>query len=178
MYKKSVAETYNKTASKLSYIIFAIGILPLFFIFIIYINNADSPVLNAIANETSNIPAWTSASSPLLTKVMDVYCKTAPVLAVFSLFFSVKIVLHNKINDSRVLLRSCLVYPFIYFPFIYFLMFSNRELTTSGGVVRLMSTNDYSLLFVYIGIYLAVLMMTCGLYILPVIAYRLVKERR
>lgn len=178
MYKNSVAEKNNITASTLFYIIFAIGVSPLLLIFIVYMNNPDSLFLSAIASRVGNIPVWTSVNSLLLTKVMDVYCKTAPVLAVFWFLFSMRIIFLNKISDTKTLIRSCLCYPLLYFPFIYFLLCSDRELTTSGRILRLMSSNDYSLLLFYICVYFVALLMTCGLYMLPVIAYRLVKERR
>ncbi|OON37138.1 hypothetical protein BTJ39_20670 [Izhakiella australiensis] len=52
-------------------------------IFILYLYDPISPFLNAISTSTRNLPAVLSAKNPLLSKVMDVYTKTSPLLCFF-----------------------------------------------------------------------------------------------
>lgn len=168
----------NNVANRIMYIFMATGIVPLIIVFAIYLCNPDSLVLNDIASGTASLPAVTSLANPLMTKVMDVYCKTAPFFA-FALFICSfkkrKLIKHYK---HSALVRSCLLGPFFYFLFIYLFLFRNVDLTTAGRPVRLMSSNDVTLLLFYIGLYISVFLMTYFILLVPVISYKLIKERR
>lgn len=156
----------------------ATGIVPLIIVFAIYLCNPDSLVLNNIASETASLPAVTSLANPLMTKAMDVYCKTAPFFAFALFIYSFKKRKLIKNNRHSSLVRSCLLGPFFYFLFIYLFLFRNVELTTAGRPVRLMSSNDVTLLLFYIGLYISIFLMTYFILLVPVISYKLIKERR
>lgn len=168
----------NVEANKLLYLFMFIGIIPLVIIFGIYLHNSESQTLNNIAVRTSSIPAIISSHNPLMTKVMDVYCKSAPILALLLFGLSIKKRQIVKTTNRGTLIRSCLLSPFVYLFFIYMFLFRNFELTTAGRPIRLMSENDISLLLFYIGLYTSVFFLTYFILFTPFIAYKLYKERR
>ena len=168
----------NVEANKLLYIFMFIGIVPLLIIFGIYLNNSDSQLLNNIAARTGIFPAVTSSNNPLMTKVMDIYCKSSPLLALLLFVLSIKKRRVIKTTNRGTLIRSCLLSPFAYLFFIYLFFFRNLELTTAGRPARLMSSNDITLLLFYIFLYLAIFFLTYGILYIPVVAYKLFKERR
>lgn len=175
----SITETEsNNTANRIMYLFMAIGIIPLLVIFTIYLCNPDSLVLSDIVSGTASLPAVTSLANPLMTKAMDVYCKTAPLFAFVLFICSFKKRKLIKPYKHSALIRSCLLGPFFYFFYVYMLLFRNVELTTTGRPVKLMSNNDVTLLLFYIGLYLSVFILTYFILLIPVIAYKLVKERR
>ncbi|MGE9527895.1 colicin immunity protein Cui, partial [Escherichia coli] len=81
-----------------------------------------------------------SSYNPLMTKVMDIYCKTAPFLALilYILTFKIRKLINN--TDRNTVLRSCLLSPLVYAAIVYLFCFRNFELTTAGRPVRLMAT--------------------------------------
>ena len=168
----------NKFANKLLYIFVFIGIIPLVAVWVIYLDNASSPFLNSIADRFSSLPAVTSVKKPLMTKVMDVYCKSAPFLAIMLFLCSIKLRKFKATTNRGALIRSCLLSPFFYPFFIYFFLFRNIELTTAGRPLRLMSGQDLPLLLVYISLYAIVFFLTYGMCYIPVVAYKIFKERR
>lgn len=172
------SQNSNVEANKLLYIFMLIGVIPLIIIFGIYLNNSDSLLLNNIVARTSSLPAVLSSNNPLMTKVMDVYCKSAPLLAFVLFLLSIKKRQLIKKTNRGILIRSCLFSPFVYFLFIYMFLFRNFELTTSGRPVRLMSSHDLTLLLFYICLYLSIFLLTYGILYIPIIAYKLYKERR
>ncbi len=89
----------NRKANNLLYLFMVIGVIPLLCILAVYYTNPDNLFLHTIATSTENIPSITSAYNPLMTKVMDIYCKTAPSLALilFILTFKTrKLIKKNK----------------------------------------------------------------------------------
>lgn len=168
----------NVEANKLLYLFMFIGIIPLVIIFGLYLHNCESQILNNIASRTISFPAIISARNPLMTKVMDVYCKSAPILALLLFALSIKKRQVVKTTNKSILIRSCLLSPFVYLFFIYMFLFRNIELTTAGRPVRLMSSNDLTLLLFYTFLYLAIFFLTYGILYIPLIAYKLFKERR
>lgn len=175
----SMTETEsNNSANRIMYLFMATGIVPLLVVFAIYFCNPYSLVLNVIASGTKSLPAVTSLANPLMTKAMDVYCKTAPLFA-FALFIcSFKKRKLIKPYKHSALVRSCLLGPFFYCLYIYLFLFRNIELTTAGRPMRLISSNDVTLLLFYIGLYVSVFLMTYFILLVPVISYKLIKERR
>lgn len=171
-------EKSNNTINTLFYLFLCTGIIPLLIIFCIYMHNPESPILSAIVSSTKDLPEITSNKSPLMTKVMDVYCKTAPLLAIIWFICSLKFVIPNKIAEKKLVLRACVIYPFFYLFIIYPYLFTNRELTTSGIPFKTMSTNNYSLLLVYVIIYLSILCLTYCFFLIPLLLYKIKKERR
>ncbi|HHA1672685.1 TPA: colicin immunity protein, partial [Enterobacter roggenkampii] len=150
-----------------------IGLIPLLCISVVYYQTPDAPLLRKIATSTENIPSITSSYNPLMTKVMDIYCKTAPFLALIPYLITFKIrKLIKNINRTAVL-RSCLLSPLVYAAIVYLFCFRNLDLTTAGRPVRLMATNDVTLLFFYIGLYLIIFFTTYITLFTPVTAFNL-----
>ncbi len=88
----------NRKANNLLYLFMVIGVIPLLCILAVYYTNPDNLFLHTIATSTESIPSITSAYNPLMTKVMDIYCKTAPSLALilFILTFKTRKLIKNK----------------------------------------------------------------------------------
>ncbi|MBA0935679.1 colicin S4 immunity protein [Escherichia coli] len=168
----------NRKANNLLYLFMVIGVIPLLCILAVYYTNPDNLFLHTIATSTENIPSITSAYNPLMTKVMDIYCKTAPSLALilFILTFKTRKLI-KKINRNAVL-RSCLLSPFACAVFLYLLCFRNLELTTAGRPARLMTNNDATLLLFYIGLYLIIFFISYFTLFTPVTTFKLLKERQ
>lgn len=168
----------NRKANNLLYLFMIIGVMPLLCILTVYYTNPENLLLHTIATSTENIPSITSSYNPLMTKVMDIYCKTAPFLALilFAATFKTRKLI-KKINRNTVL-RSCLLSPFVYASLLYLLCFQNFELTTAGRPVRLMSTNDITLLMFYIGLYLIIFFTSYFTLFTPVTAFKLLKGRQ
>lgn len=168
----------NKKANQLLYLFMAIGIMPLLCILAIYYQNIDTPLLNEIANSTEKLPSITSSYNPLMTKVMDIYCKTAPflALALYITTFNTRKLIDNI--DKKTVLKSSLLSPFVCAVFLYLLCFRNLELTTAGMPIRLMANSDITLLLFYIGLYLIIFFTSYAALLTPTIALNLLKERQ
>lgn len=171
-------DTGNRKANNLFYLFLIIGIMPLLCIFALYYQNPDNLLLNNTAISTKNIPSITSIYNPVMTKVMDVYCKTAPFLAAILYILTFKIRKPIKNTDRNAVLRSCLLSPLVYATIIYLFCFRNLELTTAGRPVRLMATNDATLLFFYIGLYSIIFFTTYITLFTPLTAFKLLKKRQ
>nr|WP_241391693.1 colicin immunity protein Cui [Yersinia frederiksenii]ULG19814.1 colicin immunity protein [Yersinia frederiksenii] len=166
------------TAAKIMYWVLLVASLPLLVIFFVYINNPDSPALHSIANITRELPANSSSKSPLLSKVMDVYCKSAPFFGLVCFLLSRK---HLKTKENKAisyLMTLAFLYSIFYFIFIHSFLFSPYELTTGGKLLRLMSLNDYFLTFFYISLYAGIYSFTYLYFLVLFGTYLAVKERR
>ncbi|MCX8957183.1 colicin immunity protein Cui [Erwinia psidii] len=168
----------NSAANRMMYVFLLAGLTPLLVILLFYVHNPETPLLYSIAASTAHLPAYTSAYNPIMTKVMDVYCKSAPLLAIILFFCSLNKRKFNYAVNRDSLIRSCLFGPFLYFAFIYLLLFWNLELTTAGRPVRLMAKNNVTLLLFYMGQYYAVFLMTYAVCYIPIISYQFLKKRR
>lgn len=168
----------NDVANKLLYIFMSIGIFPLLMIFGIYLHDPYSPLLHSFAAMTDNLPAVMSSANPLMSKVMDVYCKTAPFWAFILFACSIKVRRVINTASRNIMIRACILSPFFYIAFIYLFLFRNLELTTAGGPLRLISGHDILLLFFYMCFYFLIFLLSYGMYYIPVIAYKIFKERR
>ncbi|EGI4047798.1 colicin immunity protein Cui [Salmonella enterica] len=166
----------NKAANNILYIFMCIGIFPLLIIFCIYLNDPDSSILYSIAAGTSNLPAITSAKNPLMTKVMDVYCKSAPLftlLLIPSILHKRKIITpYNKVA----IVRSCLMGPIAYVFYIYFFLFSDFEMSMGYGFSKLISGSDLTLLLFYVAVYVSVFFFTYFILLVPLFVCDLVKR--
>lgn len=168
----------NRKANNLLYLFMIIGVMPLLCILTVYYTNPENLLLHTIATSTENIPSITSSYNPLMTKVMDIYCKTAILLALILYILTFKTrKLIKKINRNTVL-RSCLLSPFVCAVFLYLLCFQNLELTTAGRPARLMANNDVTLLLFYIGLYLIIFFISYTALLAPRIAFKLLKKRQ
>lgn len=160
----------------LSCIAFA-GIIPFFIIFIIYKSNPNLYSTHIIPDSIINIPSVISSYNPIMTKLMDIYGKSAPLLAFITFILQFR---HRKLEkeiNREKLITACILIPFIYVFYAYFFLWNNFELTTSGRTVRWMSENDFTLLFFFICMYYCSFFMTYILCYVPVAVYKLWKER-
>lgn len=174
MIRDEVIKPDNKKANNLLYLFVFIGITPLFIILGIHFHNPGSVFLNNIATYTKNIPSITSSYNPIMTKVMDIYGKTAPLLSLFLFILTVNI--RKTVNAVKI--RTCILSILIYIAFIYLFYFKNIELTTTGRPLRLMSNNDFLLLIIYSGLYFITLLMTYSTLFIPSITLRALKKRQ
>lgn len=74
----------NRKANNILCLFMVIGVIPLLCIMVIYYKNPDNTLLQTIATGTESIPSITSSYNPLMTKVMDVYGKSALLQALFA----------------------------------------------------------------------------------------------
>lgn len=175
----SITETEsNNAANRMMYLFMATGIVPLLVVFALYLINPGSTILNDIASGTVGLPAVTSLANPLMTKVMDAYCKTAPFFAfiLFILSFKKRKVL--EIGNKNKIIISCFFSPLFYAFYIYMLLFRDMELTTAGRPVKYLSNNDFTLLLFYAGLYYSIFLLTYGICYIPVITYKNFKGRQ
>ena len=171
-------DTDNRKANNALYLFIIIGLIPLLCIFVVYYKTPDALLLRKIATSTENLPSITSSYNPLMTKVMDIYCKTAPFLALilYILTFKIRKLINN--TDRNTVLRSCLLSPLVYAAIVYLFCLRNFELTTAGRPVRLLATNDATLLLFYIGLYSIIFFTTYITLFTPVTAFKLLKKRQ
>lgn len=178
MTNKHLAITNNKKANNLFLLFMVIGISPLFYILLSYLQNPETTFPNIITASTKDIPSITSAYNPLLTKAMDLYCKTAPAFSLIPYFLTFKMRQPIKNTDRSVVLRSSLLTPLFYAAIVYLFLFRNFELTTAGKPVRLMATNDVTLLLFYIGLYIIIFFATYITLFTPITFLKLIKKRQ
>lgn len=167
----------NKVA-KLMLFILVIGILPLVGILTFYILFPDSQTIEAIAIDTNELPAITSINNPLLSKVMDVYTKTAPLLALVFFLISYKKITIRKDKANIQLIKSLSLYYILFFIIFYITYCFNHELTTSGRLLRTFSNNDYTLTFFYITLYSGLYIFTSMFFWFSIGTYKIIMERR
>lgn len=155
-----------------------ISLIPLLMIFSVYLNNPNSSFLNSISVVTRNLPAIISANNPILSKSMDTYTKTAPLLALFIFFRTCKTLKLKNSKSQWEAFGILIAFTAFYTIMIYLFLFTDTELTTSGKLLNLLSTNDLFLCFFYVSLY-------CGIYIFSYLyfwfiigTYNLFKERR
>lgn len=142
----------NKAAKKMLFFLLP-AILPFLLILFIYINNPKSPLLHVVLCYTKNFPAIMSSNSPLLSKVMDTYVKTAPLMA-FIMFLRTHGGLKLKNNNTpHQTLLIYVLFSILYAILIYVFLFKNTELTESSKLLKLMSKHDIYLTFFYISLY-------------------------
>lgn len=140
--------------NKLFFILSLIAITPLAMIFIIYNNNPNSTILHYIVNSSTNLPAITSAKNPLMSRAMSDYCKTAPLFSfVFFLFFMKKLTPPSIEKTKAIKVSICSSIFFLVSNFTFLCI--NKELTTSAKLLKLVSTNDFLLLFFYSSLYIS-----------------------
>lgn len=167
----------NRKANNILYLFMVIGVIPLICILVIYYKNPDNPLLQTIATGTESIPSITSSYNPLMTKVMDIYCKTAPFLAFILFIMTFKTRKLIKKLDQKKLIKACVLSPLFYAVAIYLLYVRNFDLMTSGRA-RLIADNNINLLIFYSMLYLSIFFMAYAFFYFPIITYRLFKERQ
>ncbi|EFG6884626.1 TPA: colicin R immunity protein, partial [Escherichia coli] len=91
--------TYNKDLNRMLFLITFAGIIPLIIIFITYTSNPNLYLIRIIFDNTQNIPSVISSYNPVMTKVMDIYGKSAPLLAFIAFIMLFKHTRTPKITD-------------------------------------------------------------------------------
>ncbi|EEC8673190.1 colicin R immunity protein, partial [Escherichia coli] len=91
--------TYNKDLNRMLFLITFAGIIPLIIIFITYTSNPNFYLIRIIFDNTQNIPSVISSYNPVMTKVMDIYGKSAPLLAFIAFIMLFKHTRTPKITD-------------------------------------------------------------------------------
>lgn len=167
----------NKAAKKM-FCILLIALIPLFIILGIYLNDPRSPILHSISTSTHNLPAILSSKNLLLSKVMDVYTKTAPLFAI--IFFSTSYK-KLKLKDGQSawhILSLHVLFTAFYLALIYSFLFTNTELTSSERMLKVISSNDFTLSLFFILLYTGIYIFSCLYLWLFSGMYRAFKERR
>jgi hypothetical protein len=167
----------NRKANNILYLFIVVGVIPLLCILAIYYKTPDNPLLQIIATSTKGIPSITSSYNPLMTKVMDIYCKTAPFLAFILFITTFKTRKLTKQLDKKTLTKACILSPLFYTITIYLFYFRSFDLMTSGRA-RLMADNNINLFILYSMLYISIFSMAYAFFYFPIIAYKLFKERQ
>lgn len=172
-------EGYNnyKHENRKVFLILLAGVIPLLIILLSYPLLTDNYFIREIYENTQSIPVIISSFNPVMTKLMALYCKSAPLLALIAFLLVFRRIKLKKITNRRKLIRSCVLGPFVYTFFAYFSLWHNLDLTIAGRPVRYLSQNDLTLFIFYACLYYALFLITYGIYYLPLAAYKLHKER-
>ncbi|QKJ85582.1 hypothetical protein PMPD1_0609 [Paramixta manurensis] len=166
----------NRTAKKMLFIL-AIALIPFLIIFGIYLNDPASPILYAISDRTGNLPAVVSAKNLLLSKVMDVYTKSAPVIACLFVLTAFRAMPVKKDTPTAKMIQGLIFYYIFYAINVYLFLFCNHEISTSGRLLRLMSANDCTLTFFYLSLYSIIYVFTIMFFWFSIGTYKVLKER-
>ena len=88
------------------------GITPLIIIFITYTSNPKFYLISIIFDNTQNIPSIISAYNPVMTKVMDIYGKSAPLLALIAFTLQLRDRKLETIANREKLITASIFSPF------------------------------------------------------------------
>ncbi|HHP3384538.1 TPA: colicin immunity protein Cui [Salmonella enterica subsp. enterica serovar Muenchen] len=157
--------------------ILLLGITPILILFYCYLKNPDTYFFHTILTYTDSFPEITSSKNPTISKIISLYIKTAPFIAFISFLKIYKDVSIRKDNSTVKLLTSLILYIIFYTTTIFLFLFHNHELTTSGKLLRIMSQNDYFLLFFFISLYASIYILSFMLLWFLVGSYKVIKER-
>ncbi|MDU7483723.1 MAG: colicin immunity protein Cui [Hafnia alvei] len=170
-------EEGNRAAKKMLYALLIL-IVPILILSGLYIINPSSYVFYAIYDSTKNLPAILSQNNLLLSKSMDIYTKTAPLMAFFVFLLTYKkLCLRNDVSFLKITFLF-LLFTIIEIIIIYVFLFTNTELTTSSKLFRLMSENNLFLLFFYISLYAGIYIFSYLYLWFCVGTFRAFKERQ
>ncbi len=174
-YEDSLAA--NQAARKMFYFLL-IALIPYLIIAGIYLDNPRSPLLMALSDNTNTLPAIISSKNLLLSKAMDVYTKSAPLISIIFFLTTYK---HMRIKEGKSaweLLGAYIPYAIFYIIMIYFFLFDNRDLTSSAKILYLASHNNFTLLIFYMVLYSCIYVYSCLNFWAFYGTYRAFKERR
>lgn len=167
----------KSNSNRLLYSVAFIGLLPLAGIFMLSLLNQDNMILNTIYLKIQTLPAITSSYNPLMTRIMDLYCKAAPLFALVIFALKDRSTLIIEVQERDKLFTAAVCSPFFYGLYIYFFLFNNIELMTAGHPINLVSENNFTLLIFYCCLYISSLFLTYGMCYVPVLFLRLLKQR-
>ena len=154
-----------------------LALLPFAALLMYKLISVDPVLLRVISDATGFLPAVTSSESPLLSKSMDVYCKTAPLFAVITFVFGLKSPRPAGRVSLGKLIKAFFCGVALLFTAAYFFMFSSCDLADSSRVLKLLSRSDYSLTFFYASLYVIFYIFTVALLYLAVSTVKAIKER-
>ena len=148
----------NSTAHSLTIkmlTLLAIAIATLLIIAGFFINTPEQPMFEVMIKNTNVIPSNLSSINPQLSKILDMYCKSAPILALAFFLFARQYLIIQKTQGLRVLIKTLLAFTILYFIIIYYLLLHSSVLNESGALLRFLSSNDYLLTLFFICVYSA-----------------------
>ncbi|WP_407226319.1 colicin immunity protein Cui [Enterobacter roggenkampii] len=143
----------NSIMTKIVITLWIITIIPFIILFVVYSGNPDSSLLIYLSEVTRGLPMLHSANNPLLSSVMNAWCKTAPFWGVVAFIITYKHIKINREQTIGVMLRIVVLFSALYLPIMYMLLLHSAEITESGKLYRIMSQNDYFLVTLFIAIY-------------------------
>lgn len=143
----------NSVMAKKMFIMLAITVMPILILFFLYLNNPDSQLLNSLSLATGGFPALLSANNPLLSSLMNAWCKTAPFWGLVLFILSFKHIQISSGQSVGTMVKGLALCSLLYFPIIYMLLFYSTEMTESGKIYQVMSQNDYLLTLLFMIIY-------------------------
>lgn len=143
----------NSIMAKKMFIMLIITIMPLVVVFIVYLNNPDNLLLKQISSVTRDFPVLLSEKNPLLSSVMNAWCKTAPFWGLLLFILSFKDIQIAGAQSDGAMIKGLALFSVLYFPIMYMLLLSSAEITESGKLYRIMTQNDYLLALLFMVIY-------------------------
>ncbi|EXU76597.1 colicin immunity protein Cui [Erwinia mallotivora] len=166
----------NNEISKRMLVFMALSAIPILFIFAFYQDDPQSPLLKEIASFGADWPALMSAKNQLMSKVMDIYCKTAPIFALLFVLTSRNCLTLKTITPLSEKIRSGILYSLLYAVIIYIFIFCNIEMTTKRKPLKIVAENDYFLTLFYVSIYSGVFVFSVFFLWIIIGIYREYKE--
>ncbi|HCB9695576.1 TPA: colicin immunity protein Cui, partial [Escherichia coli] len=166
----------NKIATKMFYFLI-ISLIPMFSIIIIYIHNPTSNILNYIALRANDLPAIYSQNTPVFSKTLSLYVKTAPFTAILLFLNTCKNLRLKNDKSPWQLLKINIFFTFFYAILIYAFLFADTELTSSAKMLKLMSVNIILLSFFYINLHSIIFIFSYLYFWFCIGSYRSFKEK-
>lgn len=159
----------NSAMAKKMLIMLVITIMPLPIAFAIFLNDPQSQMLSSISAATSDFPVLWSVNNPLLSSVMNAWCKTAPFWGLILFIMSFNQIEINGRQSAREMVKGLVLFSVLYFPIMYMLLLHSTEITESAKIYQVMSQNDFLLTLLFMSIY-AVCYISTAYYLLIVAA--------
>ena len=152
-----------KKLEKNIFIILGLSLSPIIPIFIICALHPDSALLLQVIESTKYIPAITSREHFNISKILALYCKTAPLAALLCIAINFKRI-NLKISDelNRKIIICVISAPILLFVKIWINIFCDLHLENGRKLLQIISRNEYFLLFYYFTNYAGVYCITFG----------------
>lgn len=146
-----------------------ISILPLILIFIFFKAVPDSPFFYYFLELTENISTNISSTNLELTKPLGMYCKLAPLFAIYFSLNYLKYVKSNpKTEDKASLIFYSIGFFAVYVTLFYIFVISALDINNGNRLLQVTASNDFYILFYYLTVF-------SGLYALTFVLTMLVK---
>lgn len=149
-----------------------IGILPLILIFIFFKAVPDSHALYYFLEPTKNMSTNISSTNLELSKPLGMYCKLAPL---FAIYFSVNYLKYVKSNpkteDKISLIFYLLGFLVVYAVLFYIFVISAFDINNGNRLLQVTASNDFYILFYYLIVFSGLYALTFVLTMLVKLAY-------